>query len=181
MKEPIVPQFTGEEYLRWEEARPEKYELHHGFIVAFAGGTIAHDRVAFRLRTFFDRAFERPCETFGADVKIRIADETFFYADAGVVCEPVDTQDTTVARPTIVAEVLSRSTHAYDQVEKRAAYRTLSSLAAYVIVHADMRRVEVDERGPEGAWQTAFYDDDFAYIRGRTLALDDLYGTASGA
>ncbi len=36
--------------MRAEQARDDKFELHHGFVVAFAGGTIEHGDIAYRVR-----------------------------------------------------------------------------------------------------------------------------------
>jgi Uma2 family endonuclease len=176
MPQPIIPQLDADEYLRWEARQPSKFELHHGFAVAFAGGSIDHDCIAFNVRTALNRLFPAPCRSFGADVKVRVAADVFFYADAGVVCVEVDPRANFVDAPRVVAEVLSPSTRAYDIVEKRAAYRGLPSLQWYLIVHADIRRVEVDYRGLGGAWSTIVVDDDdVAMLGDRLLMLDDVY------
>lgn len=175
MREPVTPQLDADEYLRWEARQPEKFELHHGFAVAFAGGSIDHDRIAFNVRTALERLFPAPCRSFGADVKVRVAAAGFFYADAGVVCGDVDPSASFTAAPRVVAEVLSPSTRAYDIVEKRALYRDLSSLEWYLIVHTDMRRIELDYRGPGGTWATTVVDDGNASLGDRLLSLDEAY------
>jgi Uma2 family endonuclease len=181
VKEPIVPQFTEGQYLHWEELAAEKHELHHGFVVAFASGTIQHDEIAFRVRNVLERLYPAPCRTFGSDVKIKLSADTFYYPDVGVVCEPVDSQSTFVERPHVVVEVLSPRTRAYDIVEKRGGYRSLPSLTAYVIVHTDIRRVEVDTRGFGGVWQTAYFDEDSARFDDRSIDLNDIYGPPPSA
>jgi Uma2 family endonuclease len=175
MREPIVPQMDAAAYLLWEESQTERFELHHGFAVAFAGGTVNHDRVSFMVRTILERLFPEPCRSFGSEIKVQVAKDSFYYADAGVVCEEVDPDATSIDRPTVVVEVLSRSTRGYDLIEKRAAYRALPTLKAYVIVHTDMRRVEVDER-VNGNWATRTYDHDEAFIGARQFALREIYG-----
>jgi Uma2 family endonuclease len=179
MREPVLPQLNADEYLHWEARQPEKFELHHGFVMAFAGGTLDHDRIGLNLRIAFDRLFPEPCRSFGADVKVRVSASTFYYADAGIVCGDVELQASIVNAPRVVAEVLSPSTHAYDLVEKRAAYRGLSSLEFYVIVHTTIRRIEVDARGADGAWSTTVADQGDAYLGGRVLPLEDVYARSS--
>jgi len=178
VREPILPQLDEPEYLNWEAKQTAKFELHHGFVVAFAGGTADHDTVANNVRAALKRLFEAPCRMFGSDVKLRISQDTFFYPDAMVVCEPVLGSATYVEAPKVVVEVLSRSTRAYDLVEKRAAYRGLVSLVAYVVVHTDMRRVEVDSRTSDGRWTTEAFDDK-AFIGGRELTLAEVYAGTS--
>ena len=174
MSEPVIPQLAARDFLGWEAAQDEKFELHHGFVMAFAGSTVDHDTIAFNLRTAFDRVFPPPCRTFGSDVKVRVSAETFYYADAGVICEAVAGDATVVEQARVVAEVSSRSTRSYDLVEKRAACRALASLVAYVVVHADMRRCEVDVRGRDGAWRTETYDDNEIFVDGRSVASESM-------
>jgi Uma2 family endonuclease len=179
MREPIIPQFDERQFLNWEAGQEAKFELHRGFVMAFAGGTVDHDTISFNLRAALDRLFPAPCRTFGSDVKVRIAEDTFYYSDAGVVCEEVAGDATIVDGARIVCEVLSRSTRAYDLVEKRAAYRASKTIVAYVIVHTEMRRVEVDARGRNGVWRTETVDDGAALIEGRSLSLADIYARTS--
>ena len=178
MREPILRELTADAYLEWEAAQHERHELHHGFTVAFAGGTFRHNRLAIAMLRVLERLYPAPCRTFSSDMRVRVAEDMFFYADAGVVCEPVADDATYVERPAVVVEVLSRSTSAYDRIEKRAAYRALPSLASYVIVHADVRRIEVDERGLGGRWHTRTYDGGVASIGAGSFPLDEVYGDA---
>jgi Uma2 family endonuclease len=54
-------------------------------------------------------------------------------------------------RPTVIIEVLSDSTGAFDRGEKFRAYRRLGSFKEYVLIDPEARRVEVFRR--EGATQ----------------------------
>ncbi len=156
-----------------------RFELHHGFVVARAGGTIDHDRVAHNLRNAVDRLYPEPCLAFGSDVKIQVDARTFFYPDAGVICSEVTGSETSLESPRVVAEVLSPSTRSYDLIENRAAYRSLPSLHAYVIVHTEFRRLEVDLRDADGAWRTSFTDAEPLPLGARVLTLDELYARTS--
>ncbi len=179
MREPIVPDLNAEEYLSWEARREERFELHHGFVVAFAGGTLDHDTLAFNLRTALARGSAPPCRTFGSDVKVQVGVTTIYYSDAGVVCEEQEGSDTIVRRPLVVCEVLSERTRTYDLIDKRAAYRELESLTCIAIVHQRLRRVEVDVRRDGGPWQRSITEDGSVFVGRCEVALDDLYaGTA---
>lgn len=66
-----------------------------------------------------------------------------------MVCGPLelDRDDpNAVVNPTVLVEVLSPSTEAYDRGEKWAHYRRLPSLLAYVLVDQLRPRLEVYER-----------------------------------
>jgi Uma2 family endonuclease len=68
------------------------------------------------------------------------------YPDAIVVCGPIDLAEDQVRVPTLVVEVLSRSTEDHDGGAKWVAYRDLESLRHYLLVAQDARRVEVYSR-----------------------------------
>ena len=179
MREPFVPQFDAETYLMWESRQHERFELHHGFVVAFAGGTIHHDRVAFNLRNAFDALFPAPCQSFGSDVKVQVDVQTFLYPDAGVVCEDVAGMETVITKPRTVAEVLSPSPRSYDPIEKRALYRQIGSLHAYVVVHTDTPRIEVDLRNADGTWRTSVFDGESVPLGNGLLTFDAVYARTS--
>lgn len=179
MREPTLPQFDAETYLMWEARQRERFELHHGFVVAFADGTLDHDRISLNLRVIFDRLYPAPCRSFGSDLKVRIDDETFYYPDAGVVGDDVSGRETVIATPSIVAEVLSPSTRAYDLVEKRAAYRSLPSLKAYVVVHTTSPHVDLDLRDGDGRWHTVGFESGAHPLGNGSLALDAVYERTS--
>jgi len=80
-------------------------------------------------------------------------DEAYFYPDVLVTCSARDAQDRLVKRaPSLVVEVLSPSTAAFDAGAKFAHYRTLSSLQEYVLVDLDLRSVDVFRKSTEGLW-----------------------------
>ncbi len=80
-------------------------------------------------------------------MKVQLADDTLFYPDVFVTCDPHDLKtDMVFKSPKLVVEVLSESTQAYDRGLKFAAYRQISTLQEYVLVDPDTRRVEVFRR-----------------------------------
>ena len=105
----------------------------------------------------------------------------YFYPDAVVVCgEPEfrDEREDTLLNPTVVIEVLSRSTEAFDRGEKFFHYRQMNSLTEYLLVSQDERRIEQFTRQPDGSWRlTETRENGVATPEsiGCTLALDDVY------
>jgi Uma2 family endonuclease len=70
-----------------------------------------------------------------------------------VSCHPGDLGNQQfISNPSLVVEVLSDSTAAYDRGGKFAAYRQLESLKEYLIVDIDARRVECFRRTPDNDW-----------------------------
>jgi hypothetical protein len=72
-----------------------------------------------------------------SDMKLRVADDLFYYPGVMVVCTPDDpyTED----EPCLVVEVASPNTETTDRREKLAAYKKMSSLRTYLIVAQDAR------------------------------------------
>ena len=96
----------------------------------------------------------RPCRVFSSDLKIFIAEtQLATYPDLSVVCGKLETtpEDANlVTNPTLIVEVLSDSTEAYDRGAKFAHYRRLPSLREYVLVSQTDRRIEVFRRTEDG-------------------------------
>ena len=138
MREPVIPELDAETFLLWESKRHERHERHHGFVVAFARGTVDNDRIAHNLRTAFDALFPPPCRSHGSDVKVQIDASTVYSPDA-----------TVVDQPRVVAEVLSPSTRAYDIIGKRAMYRNVPSLVVRA-TDAGRRRQATASRSHSG-------------------------------
>jgi Uma2 family endonuclease len=68
------------------------------------------------------------------------------YPDAIVVGGPIDFAEDQVRAPTVVVEVLSRSTEDHDRGAKWVAYRDVDALRHYLLVAQEGRRVEVYSR-----------------------------------
>jgi Uma2 family endonuclease len=98
-----------------------------------------------------------PCQVFCESMKLQIADDTILYPDVFITCDRDDLRTDQIFRaPSVVIEVLSPSTQAYDRSKKFALYRRLASLKEYVLVDPDTRRVEGFRAGPAGSW--TFHD-----------------------
>jgi len=72
-----------------------------------------------------------------------------------VVCgeaEFEDNQQDTLLNPTLIVEVLSDSTEAYDRGGKFAHYRKLPSLMEYVLIAQTKPHIEHYVRQPDNRW-----------------------------
>ena len=99
---------------------------------------------------------ERSCSIVNCDLRLRVSREGLHtYSDVVAICgEPrfADDQEDTLLNPTLVAEVLSPSTEAYDRGFKSSLYRTIPSLQEYALVSQVEPRVEVFRRQAAGNW-----------------------------
>jgi Uma2 family endonuclease len=152
---------TVEEFLAWEAGQTERHDFVDGEVFAMAGGEDRHNtvslNVAFALRQHLTGT---PCRTYMADVKVAAADDqSFFYPDVVVTCSPTDRQNPLVKRePTLIAEVLSPSTAAYDLGSKFAHYRQISTLREIAFIDLDERRTDVYRKGANGLWVLHSFD-----------------------
>lgn len=157
MAQPAIRSQSYADYLRVEQETGIKHEYLDGFYVAMAGGTPSHALIGSRITHLLTAGLEgRPCRPFNSDLKIRIAESGLAtYPDASVICGGLllDAEDpNAVTNPSVLVEVLSKGTEAYDRGEKWSHYRKLSSLREYVLVASQRIAVEVFRRGVDGEW-----------------------------
>lgn len=88
-------------------------------------------------------------------VKLRVSDDVFYYPDVMVACGSEVGSPLFEEEPCLLVEVISPSTEAIDRREKLLAYKKLSSLKCYLIVHQEELRVERHWRDEEGVWWQA--------------------------
>lgn len=147
---------TEAEYLAIEQLSEEKHEFFNGEVFAMAGASPEHNTVALNiageLRT---RLKGRPCQPYSSDQRVKIeATGLNTYPDVSVVCGEQrfdDTSPRALLNPTLIVEVLSEKTEAYDRGDKFDHYRQLDSLQEYLLVSPNRARVERYLRTPGGA------------------------------
>ncbi|MBA3715836.1 MAG: Uma2 family endonuclease [Pyrinomonadaceae bacterium] len=153
-----LPTFTPEEYLSLERPSEIRHEFLDGYVYAMAGESPTHSTICFNLAvTVGSQLKGSTCRGYSPNMKVRTgSNKLFAYPDLMVVCgEPVfhDDQRDVVVNPTVIFEVLSRSTEAYDRGEKSLRYGTqINSLLDYVLVAQDKPHVEHFSRQPDGSW-----------------------------
>lgn len=182
--------FTLEEYIAIEEASEIKHEFRDGKILAMAGAAPDHVGIVSDL-TYLIRSQLRgnQCRVYAADLRVRVTPEgRYSYPDLVVVCgTPVfdDTKPQALINPTLIIEVLSDSTAAYDRGDKFHDYRQVPTLTDYVLVAQDRAYIEHYQRqGESEPWlyQAAEGLDATLLISGLNLSLPlvDVYAQADG-
>ena len=150
------------DYLAAEQTSECRHEFIDGVIVAMAGGSDEHNRIAGRLAQLLGSRETGNCGYYPSDQRFWIASRARGrYSDGSIICGPPehpahDAQATT--NPTVVIEVLSPSSEGDDDGEKRSDFQSLASLEAYVLVAQDQRRVKVYRR-TGGEWGVMTYRD----------------------
>jgi Uma2 family endonuclease len=149
--------YTPEEYLALERKAEHRSEYFAGEIFAMSGASERHNLIAGNVFAALHAQFRgRPCRAYMSDMRVKVSPTGLYtYPDVVALCdEPQfdDEQKDTLLNPTIIIEVLSPSTEAYDRGGKFGHYRKLASLAEYVLISQEEPHVEHYVRQPDNQW-----------------------------
>jgi Uma2 family endonuclease len=181
--QPHAADLTEEQYVLRERAAAGKSEFLHGRVFAMSGGSPRHNLlIANVTRALGEAVRDRPCVVLSSDQRVCIeATGLYTYPDVTLVCGPLRVHsrfDDTLLNPTVVVEVLSPSTEAYDRGAKFAHYRRIESLREVVLVSQDERVVEHYARQTDGSWRLTTWTERQAVempALESSLALDAVY------
>jgi Uma2 family endonuclease len=190
VKEP-APKYnyiSPEQYLEMERVSEEKHEYYKGEIFAMAGASIPHNEISFNInRLVASFAHGKGCKLFGSDFRIHIPERSLFtYPDFSIVCGKSETSDVytdNLTNPTVIVEILSKSTKDYDRGTKFFLYRSIKSLKEYILIDSTSISVELFIRQKDNSWNLTEYKQlsDSFYIStiGLTIFLRDIYDDVS--
>ncbi len=189
-KKPVVQRerrYTIEEYLEMEEFSLTNHEYHNGKLIPMAGGTPVHSKIKGLVITALNigiRASKKTYDVFNSDIRVQLPElnRNVMPDGAVVVGKPNFTIEKPVgllANPTLIIEVFSKSSEAYDRGEKFKRYRTLPSFTEYMLVSQEKPLVETFVK-KDGQWfinETAEgLEASVSLVSlGFTLLLSDIY------
>lgn len=172
-------------YLEQERRSDIKHEYVDGQVVAMSGASPEHITLTTNLIGLLFAALRgQPCQVKSSDLRVRVAATgNYVYPDVTVVCgEPdymPDEPIATLLNPTLIIEVLSPSTEAYDRGKKFQNYETISTLQDYVLVSQSEPLMECFSRAEGATWiRTKAAGDGAALVLpslALTLHLNDVY------
>jgi Uma2 family endonuclease len=176
--------YTPEEYLDLERNTDTRNEYLNGEIFAMTGASRKHNLITVNVGSSLHSQLKgQQCEAYTTDMRIKItASGLYTYPDVVVACtSPVfeDERIDTLLNPTVIIEVLPKSTTGYDRGDKSEYYRTLDSLSEYLLVAQDKPHVEHYVRQPGNQWLLSEADGlsgaiDLRSINCR-LVMSDIY------
>ena len=185
--------YSTEEYLTLERESEERHEYLDGQIYQMAGESPDHGRVCTNLsRIISTQLLGKPCEVLSKDMKVRSGPAPrpgqatkglFSYPDLLVVCGELRFHDEyrdVLLNPTVIIEVLSPATEAFDRGEKWERYQTwLPELADYLLVSQSKPRIEHFHRQVSAEWLYSLVNKLEASLHLRsincTLQLTEVY------
>ncbi len=156
--------YTLTTYFELEEKAPFKSEFANGKIIPMSGGSIPHNRIKSLIHFYLwlqVMTAKLDAEVFDSDQKIFIPSyNRNVYSDACIVegaIEKYQEGNQAITNPTVVVEVLSKSTGYYDRGAKFIKYKTIPSFKEYILVNQDMPIVDVFFKKGENDWQLKTY------------------------
>jgi Uma2 family endonuclease len=147
------PTLTPEQFLAWNESSDLRHEFLSGEVHAMAGAEERHVTLAGNIYVALRQHLRGSSfRTYIVDMQLHVGPaEAYFYPDVMVTCSEKDALNTKIkSEPTLLVEVLSPSTAAYDRGIKFAAYRMLPSLREYLMVDPETRLCELYRRTDAG-------------------------------
>ncbi|MEG4006760.1 Uma2 family endonuclease [Microcoleus sp. Pol11C1] len=152
---------SPEDYLEGERVSPIKHEYRRGHVYAMTGAKKPHIIIASNLvRRLGNHLDDTDCIVLPSDIKVRLEEANcYYYPDVAVTCDERDTSTTEdfILYPSLVVEVLSPSTAAFERGDKFADYQTSPSLQEYVLITQSEIKIECFRVNAEGNWVSQTY------------------------
>lgn len=150
--------YTLEEYFELERSTNERFEFWNGDVFSMSGGSDQHDKIEGNTFLRLSLALnERECRVFTGNMRIKVPSlPPYRYADVSALCgqpifEKIGGVDTLVT-PTLIIEVLSDSTEAYDRGDKFTHYKSITSLREYLLIAQHRPHVTQYVKQEDGSW-----------------------------
>ena len=159
------PHLSFEEWLAEERASlGPRTEYFAGEVFAMAGAGLTHNTIVRNITgLLWMQTRGRPCQVFASDMKVRVrTTDTAAYPDLVAFCgrpEFLDDRRDLLLNPSLIVEVLSDSTEAYDRGGKFALYRQVPSLREYLLISQHQVQAELYTLGDDGHWTLSDYTD----------------------
>ena len=132
--------YTLEEYFALERASEVRYEYWQGDIFAMSGASPAHVQIQINLITLLRSQLRgRPCRLFSSDMRLKVPSRPpYRYPDLSALCgEPVFELIgglEVLTNPTLIVDILSPTTEAFDRGDKFTHYKSIPSFSEYLLI-----------------------------------------------
>ena len=141
--------FTVAEYVEFEETSEVRHEFHFGHLLPIVATSDVHNEIIQNITRVLHPEFrKRGCKFYHENVKLEIIENgKYNYPDIMLTCDERDSKSRFVKRfPSLVVEILSKSTAAYDRDGKFKDFQTVPSIQYYLLVESRWQSVELFSR-----------------------------------
>ena len=168
--------YTPEEYLELEAKAEYKNEYRDREIVPMAGGTSNHNKIVGNFFAFLKFALRgQNYNIYFVDMRLWIPRyRQYTYPDVMVIKgAPIytGTNTTTVTNPSLIIEVLSKSTKNYDQGDKFLYYRSIPEFKEYILIDQTRYYAMQYSKNVDGKWLLTEYDSENAPVQLTSIDL----------
>ena len=162
------PDFLSvDDFLAGEQHSTVRHEYVDGSAYAMAGASVNHNLIGGNVyRLLGNHLVNHACTPFMADMLLRTTQTRFRYPDVVVFCDEFSGDENYLDNPTLLIEVLSRSTRQADKGSKLTEYLALDSLQEYVLIEQDFVEVQVLRR--RNNWRME------SYYLGQSIMLESV-------
>lgn len=155
--------FTEQEYLTLERGSEIKCEYFFGEIYAMSGASENHNLIVTNIVAELRYQLKgRPCKVYSNDMRVKVNQSGLYtYPDVVALCGKAlfdDKRQDNLLNPTVIVEVLSKSTEYYDRGLKFINSRKIESLQDYILVSQNRTLIEHYSRQADNKW--LFYTKD---------------------
>ncbi|SRR5712692_3276072 len=150
--------YTLDEYFDLERSTNERFEYWNGEVFSMSGVSEEHDQIEGNIYLALRLALRgRECRVFLANMRIKVPSlPPYRYADVSALCgqasfEKIGGVDV-LTNPTLIIEVLSESTEAYDRGDKFTHYKSIPSLKEYLLIAQHRPHITQYVKQDDGSW-----------------------------
>ncbi len=159
-----LTRLSPQQYLAQERNAEFKSEYFQGETFAMAGASREHNLIVANLvREIGNALKDSNCEVYANEMRVKVsATGLYTYPDVTIACGEPEFEDKeldTLLNPTVLIEVLSKSTEAYDRGTKAGHYRKIPSLRHYVLVSQFQSSLEIISRSSDETWSLTEVND----------------------
>jgi Uma2 family endonuclease len=147
-----------EEYAELEKASEERLEFFEGNVWSMAGASLKHETIIsnidFALRT---QLKDRKCRVFLSNTRVKVPIYLpYRYPDLSALCGKVIAEEfyglEVLVNPSLIIEVLSPSTEAFDLGYKFTYYKSIESFTEYMLVAQDRPHITLYTKQSAEVW-----------------------------
>ncbi len=150
--------YSLEEYLEMDRKSEERLEFWEGEIFDMSGVSEQHGELEVNLIVAFKQKLAgKGCRIFPANIRIKVPSmPPYRYGDLSALCgqaqfEKIGGVDA-LTNPSLIIEILSESTEAYDRGDKFTHYQSIPSFSEYLLVAQHRPHVSQFIKQTDGSW-----------------------------
>ena len=150
--------YTLDEYLELDRNSDERLEFWNGEIFSMSGANDPHDRIEVNLTTFLNlRLSDKGCRVLSANMRIKVPSfPPYRYGDLSALCgearfEKIGGVDA-LTNPSLIIEILSDSTEAFDRGDKFTHYKSIPTFREYLLISRKRPHITQLVKKDDGLW-----------------------------